>query len=118
MRVMLAACLLTAQFLGSSRAADTPLNFCGTQHSGAAFLQNIRATQVNPTRTRGLKKILVARPTFSNDAADPFPPEHRTVLQHVQQFFHDSSYGTLDLVFTVSPLVPIAQDKEYYRFRN
>src|SRR5436190_10041735 len=69
-------------------------------------------------RATGTRKVLILRPAFKDDSNDPFPPGREGLLDEVAGFYATNSYHKLMLEFTISPLLPLAEDKSFYLNRN
>jgi hypothetical protein len=93
--------------------------FCDTTLSG--LRNHVAAKSLNEPpnhRSSGTRKVLVLRPTFSDDTTDPFPPARAELLDEVAGFYATNSYHKLDLKFTVSPLLPLAKKQSDYVNQN
>ena len=64
---------------------------------------------------QGNKNVLIIRINFADDQAEPAGiPELETAMKEVNDFFVESSYGTLSLTTTLTPTLTLPKSKLWY----
>jgi uncharacterized delta-60 repeat protein len=86
----------------------------GDTGGSASYPTNVPpGTEVNSTQ--GAKEVLFIRLRFPDDPTDPISESASYALMNsVNQFFVNSSYNTLTMNPTVTPLVTVTHPKEWY----
>jgi uncharacterized delta-60 repeat protein len=107
-----------AKVASTAEAIDLNRRLTAVEMSEAALDTSLEASSFfffGPG-SQGTKKLLYIRINFPDDPREPASESRaNSMMSEVNQFFTDSSYNTLNISATITPVLTLPQPKEFYR---